>query len=223
MRGRMLKINQLIGFGAGAGGGGGLITLVGSSSAGSSTGNYTLVLPAGMAQNDVVYVIAGRWSGGSSTSSTGWTTVVTTSRVDARMIIHRKVMGATPDASIALNATNHEGAAAVAFVFRSVNATPEDATATAATGNSAAPDPPSITTTTSGAWVLACAAAIGGLSTAPSGYSNSKTKYAGFANSEITVGGATKLISLAGAENPATWTSSKNGDWVAASVAVRSA
>ncbi len=195
------------------------ITLVGLpvENSASEGADVTLVLPLGMAENDVVYVFVGANSVGDvGTSSSGWTALRTpnligSSGADLVSQVYRKVMGAIPDVSITLTSdgTLGDAMAAVGYALRGVfTSAPEDATPTTSNVETgAAPDSPSITTVTNGAWVLSFAAADGLDTTvvAPTGYSN-QVDVVGNDSADVTVGGATKEIALAGAEDPPAWT-----------------
>lgn len=208
----------------------GTITLVGTPTEGSagSGGDITLLMPTGVAQNDVVYVFFATSSSG-GTSSSGWTQIGSDldNGADLRTQVWRKVMGASPDASIVLTGSGigSDAGVGIAFALRGVNTTtPEDATATTATGTSADPDSPSITTVTPNAWVISFAGSRANDSalTAPSGYSN-EVDLAQAESNNISGGGATKEVTAAGAENPASWTDWTSAAWAAWSVAVRPA
>ncbi|WP_066210248.1 MULTISPECIES: DUF2807 domain-containing protein [Sphingomonadales] len=89
---------------------------------------------------------------------------------DANLSVSWKIMGSTPDTTVAISATgsaSDPGSVAI-HVWRGVDATtPLDVTSTTATAlNSWVPNPPSITPVTSGAVVLALGAGAG--SSAPS-------------------------------------------------------
>jgi hypothetical protein len=161
------------------------ITIVDSSTntASSATG-ITLTLPAGLQQDDVVYVVVDvnaisdiTFSEDSST----WTKLAdlySDDTVDSNLGIFRKVMGATPDTSINVGTSAAASWSALVVAFRNVNTTaPEDTAVVTNTGaNSGNPNPPSATSATDGAWALA----IGGSTQSgtplvpanPSGYTN---------------------------------------------------
>lgn len=105
-------------------------------------------------------------------------------------------------------------------IFRGVNTSnPFDATYVTATGSAGGPNSPSITTVTDGAYVISCGGTdvADAFSTKPTGYSNNFTEAYG----DVTCVFANKAISPAGAENPSSWTDFTDGNWVAASVALR--
>jgi hypothetical protein len=207
------------------------ISLVGSGVEASAIngGNVTLTLPVGMAEGDVVYVFAA-WSsnslGGGTTSSSGWTQVGST--VDSgtlRTTLWRKTMGAVPDTSfVAVGTTaSTDACAALGYALRGVDlTTPEDAAPTTANGSSTNPDAASITTVTNGAYGLAFAGSqvIDGSISPPSGWGN-QVDISANDDQNLTVAGATLLHGVAGAVNPASWTTWSSGVWVAWNVAAR--
>lgn len=186
----------------------------------------TLTLPGGLQQDDVVYVFASHTdavlAGVSITSPVGWSTIISGGTNDGYAVF-RKVMGASPDSSVDFNSdsSSTRGSAAIAIALRGVDTTtPEDAAATEA----ASLDPASITTVTNGAWVLSFMrsevtdAAI----TAPTSYVNQVDTTAND-NTDVTVGGATREIAVAGAENPGAWTGLTSTLPYSATIAVRPA
>ncbi len=217
------------------------ISLVGSPVENSAIngGNVTLTLPVGLIQNDVVYVFAGFVSTTSTdetaltTSSSGWTKFPTSSLEAVgplRTRLFRKVMGLVPDVSIVVTTDTGDtgdSMAVVGYALRGVNTTtPEDATYTYAesTAGTGAPNSPSITTATNEAWVISFGAmnlSADSTVTCPSGYTNQVDRAASDTY-QVTIGGATKLVASAGAENPGAWSSwTVGGDWAAWTVAVR--
>lgn len=209
----------------------GPISLVGSTEGNAIDGtDLTLSLPGGLRESDVVYVMFGiSTTAGGGTTSPGWTQIGSTVDNTVRTQVFRKVMGYTPDAQIVLtgSASATNGCAGIAYGFRGVDiVSPEDQTATTATGTSAAaPDSPSITTQTANAWVISFGCKTGNDPTvvAPTGYSNQVDDVAND-TTDVTVGAATKLVAAAGAEDPAEWTTwTANVAWAAWSIAVRSA
>ncbi len=146
------------------------------------------------------------------------------SAYDTNLGVYGKVQTSTPDTSIYIPANV---TIAVAAVFRGINtSTPTDATTKTATGGgSATPNPPSITTVTPRACVVAIGAAGGdepSLSV-PSGY----TICGNITNSSTgAVCLAYKLIATPGAEDPGSFTNTANFSpfsWAAATVALKPA
>ena len=214
------------------------ISLVGTASANSTNGaNLTVTLPVGVAQNDVVYGGYGEAATPNadiSTVTSGYTELADLFSDDSRDCnfgVFRKVQGASPDSTLVFAGpgSSSTGAAAVAMVLRGVDTmTPEDATPTTATGiNSAVPNPPSITTVTANAWVLA----FGGSSRfdttvdAPTSYTNFETDTAD-SISDFLAMVASREITAPGAEDPGDFqnvSTSTSDAWCAATVAVRPA
>jgi len=189
-------------------------------------GSVTLTFPVDVQQDDVVYVCSGI-DGTVSPSTSGYTEITTITSGGHRVGVWRKIMGATPDDSVTISGTGQpqDAHTAVALILRGVEVTqPEDATSTTASGSSTDPNNPAITTNTNTALVLAFASsrvndtAI----TAPSGYNN-QTNIAVSDTNPSTTAVATKEISPAGVEDPASWTDWASGTWGAITVAVRPA
>lgn len=209
------------------------ITFVGSGENGfGSTSDLPITLPA-MEPGDAVYVfVICADPGDLAMNTAGYTEIVTDIAAGAgEVAVFRKIQTdpVDTDASVDITATL-TGRAAVAIVLRGVDqTTPEDATPTTAAATSTNPDPPSITTVTAGAWVIAFAGSQGIVDTsitAPSGYGNQVDAvgdHATQAANDCTAGGATREIASAGAENPAAWTNWSSGGWRALSIAVRPA
>lgn len=207
------------------------LSYLGSDSAIGTNANVTVTFGVALQQNDIVFVI-----GGSRTSNVP--AAVTAGYADALAAVNNptgneelwvgyKIMGASPDTTFVGVGTSSStvGIGYVAFYFRGADGTVQpDVASASAIGSSANPDSPSITTTTDGAVILACAtsSAKDTAITAPSGYSNNTQANTGGANSS-TVAGAWKTVTPAGAENPASWTGWASGNWIAASIAIRPA
>lgn len=205
------------------------LSYLGSDSAIGTSGNVTVTFGVSLLQNDIVLAIGGsRLSHVPSAVTTGYTdalAAVNNPTGNEELWVGYKIMGATPDTTFVGTGTGTTvGIGYVTFYFRGEDTgTPIDTAATSAISGAAStnPDPPSITTVTDNAIVLAAAVstALDSTITAPSGYSNNTQ-----ANSvSVTVAGAWKLISPAGAENPASWTNWSSGNWIAACVAIRPA
>jgi hypothetical protein len=196
------------------------ISVVGTCEAIQADGstNVTLTLPAGMQQDDVVYVFTGDARVHAlSTSSTGWTDLGQEyGATYISLAAFRKVMGASPDTTFVLDADLAIPLGAIGIALRGVHATPEDATMVQSNSAAAAPDNGSITTANDGALVIAVAAGGGAGDTsdasvtAPTGYSNQVDANADLSTWALTLAFATKSVAVAGAENPAAW-----GTWTA--------
>lgn len=209
------------------------ITIVGTPQVGNTNngGDVTLTFDVTPSENDVVIVYggAGYFSSPNPTApGTGYTQIALYSHATNLFFgAWYKRMGASPDSSVVChgNGAGNAGTAYGCYVLRGVDTTTfADAAATTAgvtTGTN--PDAPSITTVTSGAWVIAVAGSQV-YDTTPgtvSGYSNQYNTAGDDTAADITVAGATLEKTTAGAENPAAWSSWASGNWYAISIAVR--
>jgi hypothetical protein len=213
------------------------ITFVGSNTGtGSGTTTITIPMPTGVATGDVVYVAAmsSQTVDVDCTESSGtWTEIAdlySNDTDDTNLCVFRKVMGGTPDTDVTLTVRTTTGASVgLSYALRGVDTTtPEDATATTATSPDASkPNPPSITTVTANAWVIA----IGGSSEADA-VTNPPTDYSNLAVN--TDGGgllrnvmmASREIASPGPEDPGVFddiVGTASDSWCAVSVAVRPA
>lgn len=212
------------------------IALRGTPTTGSQIdgSDLTFSLPTGLQENDVVYVsVSYGTAGGTETAAaTGWTLVGATVRPAGSQKpnqgVLRKVMGASPDSSITVTgpAGTQNTTAGIAIAFSCVDTTtPEDGvTPTSATGAAGAPDPPSITPATTGAWALICGAIdiidVTGTG-APSGYANF-TQVSANDNQDTSNYVATKSgLTASVAENPGTFTGTTAANWTAFSLVLR--
>jgi hypothetical protein len=187
-------------------------------------GAVTLTFPAGVLQDDVVYVCSGI-DGTPTIATSGYTAVSNVTSSNQQTWVWRKIMGATPDTSVTINGTGQpqDAHTVVALILRGVETSqPEDAASTTASGSSTNPDNPAITTVFNRAWVLAFASSrvLDSTITAPSGYTN-QTNIAQTDTNPSTTGVATKEITTAGTEDPPSWTDWATGTWGAITVAVR--
>lgn len=224
------------------------LSIRGTAEGSAINGNdVTLTMPAGIAQDDVVYV-AGGWGGtvdenpGVSTAGyTEFADLYQNDIYDTNFSINRKVQGATPDSSVVcfgpgVVAHSDWAAAYVAHVWTGADTTtPEDATTVTTTApNTALWDSPSITTVTANAIVISCGlgtstGAQGGDTTitGPTGYSNQVDINGGVEDTaSCTVGMASKLVTSPGAEDPGAWsdiTDSTSYSYGAATIAIRPA
>ncbi len=209
------------------------ITLVGSPTENSAINgaNFTLTLPSGLAENDVVYVFAAGHAYTIGTdidpSAASWVRLGHRTRASVAGTIFRRKMGATPVTSVDILFTgsdSDDAGAAIAFALRGVDpTTTEDVVnPTSADIIAAYPDSPTITTVTNGAWVFSFFAtnATDLTPVAPTGYSN-QIDIAPIDVHQLTIAGAAKLVSVAGAENPGAWGGWGGGDGVAFTLAVR--
>lgn len=212
----------------GVSGGGQTVTLTGLS------GGYWTEL----AQNDLV-VVASICSNSAQTPSittSGYTQIVDESLTSLRLIICYKVMGSTPDTSVAVANTDNETVRA--WCFRGVNTTtPIDATTVIAKNTNTAMDNAAITTVTDASIVLAIGASLTRKTGLP--HPSSPTNPAGMvtlADSSTTFDDGDEIFyratidasyiaqGKAGAYNPAAWTSTTQVmRWICATVALRPA
>ena len=210
------------------------IALRGTPTTGSAidAGDITLSMPAGLSENDVVYVgyALSQTAGSGGTSSAGWTQLSTNNDNTVRTQIFRKVIGASPDASIVLtgNTGGTRSSSAIAIAFSGVDtSTPEDGVALVkATGASTNPDPGSATPNTTGA-VAVIYAAINLIDTtgtgAPAGYSNF-SQVSSNDNTDTTSYLAWKgSLTASTPEDPGAFTGVSSGNWAAWTIIVKPA
>lgn len=146
-----------------------------------------------------------------------------------------KFMGATPDTSVSIPASNAttSGIAYAVYVFRGVSATtPMDATpTTAGAGNTGVANAPAITPVTQGAWIVACggaAVAAGAVFTNPAGMSTTTNHFRSTTitttTNDANVGVALLTTWTSGAYDPAAFggsTTTNTGSWSAVTLALR--
>lgn len=193
-----------------------------STSTGTTTVSLTGLtggLATAPATNDLVIVVRSWASTGDktmTTSSTGWSTITelfADGVNDTNLEIYYKIMGATPDTSIVVNAhLTGESSSFTVHVFRNIDlTTPIDVTSTTATTTtSATPNPPAITPVTTNAIVFVVAgSAYGGGTTAASYTAAYLTNFltTGIASQTYdSVVGAGWVAWTSGAYDPAAWT-----------------
>lgn len=198
------------------------ITFVGSASYAAGSASIDLS-GIGLLQNDVVVVCVGmNTAAGSLVVPSGWTALATGTYSGLNYALYYKSMGSTPDATVTVKPVTTTGAA-LAMAYRGVNqTTPIDATTTVATNTL---NPPSITTVTAKAMVVAVALSVTSTtisSTYPTGYSHFvAVRNAGYVAGECAAC-ADKVVETAGAENPSTFNGAGSYK-IAASVALRPA
>lgn len=217
------------------------ITLVGTTVGNGTTANFSVSLPAGVQENDVVVVVT------SISSTSNLNPGVNTSGYaeladlyandtrDANLSVSWKRMGATPDTTVEIlgSGSGTIPVSAIVRVYRGVDTTTAiDVTTTTATNlNGSRANAPSITTVTNGAWVLACMASTGDGTptdfTGPSGMNNFIQEQGVVAGVRSTI---TSLADIeratAGAYDPAALTggeSTSSDSWCACTVALRPA
>jgi len=215
------------------------ISYIGSANAAGASASFNVDLSSlGLAEGDLVIVATGLYGTSNlnpGVSTSGYTEIADLYSDDTRdmnLSVNWKLMGSTPDSSVTCNGSgsSFNGAVGIAYVLRGVDqATPLDVTSTTATGiDSGVPDAPSITPTTSGAWVIAIGGSVANTSdtavTPPSGYSNAVYQF-----SDPNLGVAVAIASKAwtgGAEDPGAWTNwttATSESWCAVTMAIRPA
>lgn len=185
-------------------------------------------LPGGIAQNDVVVAITAA-DVAVLVVNNGYTTQgLDTSSPGFRMSTKR--MGVSPDSTISVNRRLGFEQIVIWQVWRGANTTTlADVAAAGAGGSGANPDPPSVTTVTDNALVIAAASIAQDAATsitAPSGYTNLLTSTLGGANPGTvgaTVMMASKIVAVAGAENPGVFSTNASDVWRAQTFAMRPA
>lgn len=204
------------------------ISLVGRAGASKNDGTDPVITLPTCLQNDIVIVVGGTQQNVSPAAgvvTSGYTTLDTDTNGFIQFGAFYKIQGGTPDTTVtcAGSGSSSIAAAYIAYVFRGVStSTPIDATTTKASSASAtAPNSPSITTVTNGAAVLTIGCdGVASVYTPPSGYGNDQQTYAVVGNG-ITALGAYKIVSTAGAENPAAWGWTFTGPWGMYTIALR--
>lgn len=206
------------------------ITLVGVAE-NTGSGSVVVTLPVGVAQNDFVVACVGSQeaSDANVTESSGTyaeqADLYSNDTNDTNFAAYTKLQGATPDTTVSMDAGGgaHAG---VMMVLRGIDlTTPIDAATTTASGiDSGQTNPPSITTVTNDAWVLACGASAISDATVngPSGY----TDRVDVNSTSITVMMARLEKATAGAEDPPTYTLETEAvarSWTACTIAIRPA
>lgn len=212
------------------------ITFVGSATGSAAdAADFDITLPT-CQEDDIVIITVSLGSQTDNTlgvSTSGYVELVELHQSDfyhANLSVSWKRMGAIPDTIV--TCVNNGGAlnavTGIAYVLRGVDTTTAfDVTSTTATGgNSAIPDPPSITPVTNGALIIICGGSPidDGAVTVPTGYSNHAV-----VSQVDTVSANVAMASKAwagGADNPAAWTdwsTSTNHSWAAVTMALRPA
>lgn len=135
-----------------------LTLLTGGSANAPSAGDKVLVIAASGSQGDRNLNATGN---ASYTDYTEIHDVFGDDSADTNLWLGIKTMGTTPDTSVTVNGltvNSDHGAAIIALVFRRISSTLITATATGA--NSFHANPPSVTPTVPGSWVLAIGAGM---------------------------------------------------------------
>jgi hypothetical protein len=210
-------------------------TLIGSTGTTTTSGGTNVNLPGSPTEGDIVLVGQGCDSQDIVAPNTsGYTQIASSGGGSAPGYeLHYKIMGATPDSIVNLDAGNGTTQinAIVIQVWRGVDRnTPLDGvTPTTSSGGSGLPNAPSITPTTDGALVFA----FGVLDddddptiTAPSTYSNLQLQISGSetgGSNGATTMLASKVVPTAQAENPGAFGGTDSDEWFALSFCLRPA
>jgi len=203
------------------------ITLVGTNSDESGT---THTLPSGLLENDIVIVGYSTYHSayGGSAPPSGWTLISNRNYWGANTtIVYYKKMGSTPDTTVTMGGPGADYMSVVSMAFRGVDTTtPFDASATDTQASTGMPNPPSITTVSSGSAIVV----FGGIRydqfvpTLPSGFDTIVYDYGGNANSTAMM--ACDLVSTSlppGAVDPGAFGGGYSDNWTATTIALRAA
>lgn len=205
----------------------GIITVVGSP-AGIGFSDSSTVLNFGVTpqENDIVILfVAGEAYGG--TLPSGYTSLVSGGS-PATWRLSYKIMGASPDTSVTLDASSGSDrqVGAICIVLRNYAPAIVDATPTEASGTSTNPNPAAITTVSSNALIIVNALSTVNDSsvTAPSGYSNAiSVNRDGDGGNNLTMAMATSVLESPGTVDPPSWTNWSSGSWRTITLAMRPA
>lgn len=179
----------------------------GTSDAQAIPGNQlTFPTTPALQQGDIVIVLAGS-DASMPNEPSGWTTSLSTTNSDQYARLIYKVMGATPDANVYVDGLS-EASAMVAVAVRNLGSDMNGLKLSASTnaGSSGMPNAPSVTTTEPNTLVIAFGAlddeSVADSVTAPAGYTNLVVEEAAGLTGQ-TVMAASKLVAVAGVEDPA--------------------
>lgn len=211
---------------------GGNVTLTFSNFVNAAGAGYTLVT------GDIVvaaYACSGTADHVMSTMSAGWTLLAehyANGTIDTNIAVFGKVMGATPDTSIALDGPggNSNGTIAVAHVIKGADISALDVAAVTAEGSgTSVPNPGAVTPATAGAWI-----AVVGAGAAAAGATFGHTDLASTTNhfrtgnhaetNDIAIGFGWKEDWASGAFDPAVWTGGNvnaSNTWAALTLAIK--
>jgi hypothetical protein len=200
------------------------ITLVGTNSDESGT---THSLPSGLLENDIVIVGYSTYhsSYGGSAPPSGWTLISNRNYWGANTtIVYYKKMGSTPDTTVTMGGPGADYMSVVSMAFRGVDTTtPFDASATDTQASSGMPNPPAITTVTSGSAIVA----FGGIRydqfvpTVPSGFDDIVYDYGGNANSTAMMACDLDSTRTPGAVDPGAFGGGYSDAWTATTIALK--
>jgi hypothetical protein len=202
------------------------ISVIGSNTVSSAAASFNLDMSGiGMQADDILYV----WGSVTASitmprvSNAGFVLIFSDANGLNQSALYRKVQveGAL-DTSVTCIGNGSNQYNYMGIVFRNVDQSViEDAVTTSASGSSANPDSPSITTVTDNALVMSIASTATGDSTVtdPPGY----TRINGTSHSFNSMYASYLIKTPAGAEDPGAWTNWSSGSWFALTVALRPA
>lgn len=203
-----------------------------STTGGSTASTHTVSLPASISAGDMLIILASIASDGVTiTGPSGFTEFLSASQAGTRPGVTLKgwykVATGSEGASTTFGTSAGRNSAHTSYRITGYQGAPEAATAV---GQSASPNPPSLSPSWGGNRTLWLAAlALRGntatISSSPSGYTNllQNASSGGTATNQVRAGSVQREV-LAGTEDPGAFTlSAGTEDWVAATVAVRPA
>lgn len=189
-------------------------------------GDVSVNLPTGLQEDDIVLAVMGcDASIDGDGLQTGWTTIeMSTSASPGRQIMYKR-MGATPDTTATLTTHSTRYICYMFQAFRGVDATTAEDTTFQ---TNATLDPPSITTVTDGALVIAAMAQDDDETTVtgwPTGYTNQleQNTVNEADNFGATIAMSSKIVTTAAAENPSTYSTAVPDTQATWTVALRPA
>lgn len=198
---------------------------------GASSTNVTL--PGTPLQDDIVVVsmASDNAANAASVTTSGYTTIFETLSSAPGGSAVWKRMGGTPDTIVTISQQASASREGGIYLIRGVDtttATAHTGSAPTASGTTGMPNAPSITTLVNDALVIAFGCldddVVSGSVTVPSGYGDLLVKdTASGGGLDATFMMAAKIVSTAGAEDPAAFGGSGTDDWFAASFSLRPA
>ena len=194
---------------------------VGSRAGSTSTTSITFALTGGLSSTpqdgDLVLITSavGKTIGSPDQTISGYTGIGQVNyggpTYGVSINVSWKFMTSTPDTTFTLPSSGSTSNAQcyTVQVFRGVNATPMDVTATTGNSSPGYPNPPSITPVTPGAWIVVCGAGAEDNTTAftgPTGYTANFLTTTQADTNDCAIGSGYKSTWTSGAENPAAYT-----------------